>query len=448
MYIGKYLKQCNEVYHTTLNPRSSNVCRIHLVPPKKPSGRAPWAVVVNGYYVLPLQCSWAVLLKLFIGQINRTDRKTYRAKTEKGIIDAAATQAKKIFVTVDKKTLSDDLTEIVETLRDVAEGKTPSSRIGFMTVARYAKNMSAPHRMDLMVASMRKNGVWNCNQKCLHCYAADEPLGEREELPTEAWKKIIDNCRKAHVPSLTFTGGEPTTRPDLPELIDHAKWFVTRLNTNGVLLTEELCAKLYKASLDSVQITLYSDKEEIHNSLVGADRFRETVQGIRNAVNARLDVSVNTPLCDKNEDYLSTVRFCEGLGVRYFSCSGLIPTGNASKNPSSATALSEQRLTDAVRRAYLYAERKGLDVSFTSPGLIDEEDLKKMNMVVPSCGACLSNMAIAPDGSVLPCQSWLAGDELGNMLTDRWDKIFNGKICKKIRKKAVRKEKTCLLRTK
>ena len=60
-------------------------------------------------------------------------------------------------------------------------------------------------------------------------------------------------------------------RSDLAELVRHARWFVTRLNTNGAMLTGDLCEALYEASLDSVQITLYSGDAGIHNRLVGAD---------------------------------------------------------------------------------------------------------------------------------------------------------------------------------
>ena len=67
-------------------------------------------------------------------------------------------------------------------------------------------------------------------------------------------------------------------RKDLVELINYAQWFVTRLNTNGILLTEELCEQLYEASLDSVQITLYSNVPEIHNELVGGNHFEQTIQ--------------------------------------------------------------------------------------------------------------------------------------------------------------------------
>lgn len=122
-------------------------------------------------------------------------------------------------------------------------------------------------------------------------------------------EKVIDKCRKIGIPQITFTGGEPTLRDDLAELIEYSKWFVTRLNTNGVLLSKELCEQLYEASLDSVQITLYSNIPEVHNELVGAENFEKTVNGIKNAVEAGLNVSINTPLCSLNSDYSSTLKF-------------------------------------------------------------------------------------------------------------------------------------------
>ena len=78
------------------------------------------------------------------------------------------------------------------------------------------------------------------------------------------------------------------TAQDLVELVEAAQWCVTRLNTNGRLLTPELCRRLYEASLDSVQVTLFSADAAVHNPLVVAPGFDVTVQGVRNAVAAGL----------------------------------------------------------------------------------------------------------------------------------------------------------------
>ena len=61
-----------------------------------------------------------------------------------------------------------------------------------------------------MVSSMVKDGAWHCNQKCLHCYAANQPLSAVPELDTDQWLAVIEKCRNAGIPQLTFTGGEPS----------------------------------------------------------------------------------------------------------------------------------------------------------------------------------------------------------------------------------------------
>ena len=151
----------------------------------------------------------------------------------------------------------------------MARGFDPEVEIEKLSLRAYAENMTAPHRMDLMVSAMTDaEGKWQCNQKCKFCYAAGQCKSSSKELSTEEWKVAIDRLRKANVPMVTFTGGEPTMREDLAELVGYAKQLVTRLNTNGVKLTPELTEALKKAGLDSVQVTLYSHDAEIHNSLV------------------------------------------------------------------------------------------------------------------------------------------------------------------------------------
>ena len=248
---------------------------------------------------------------------------------------------------------------------------------------------------------------------------------------------------------MTFTGGEPTLRDDLVELVRAAEWFVTRLNTNGRRLTPELCAGLYAASLDSVQVTLYSAEGNIHNRLVGVNGFNDTVQGIRSAVEAGLIVSVNTPLCSLNTHYAETLRFAHSLGVRYATCSGLIPSGGADTQESRATALSPEELTEILRQAADTAAELGMELDFTSPGWLPEETLRALGLhLIPSCGACLSNMAVTPDGKVVPCQSWLSGEPLGDLLTDRWADIWNSRRCAAIRAESAKMEHICQLKGK
>ena len=435
------------VRHITLDPKGRGVLRIHMIPPRQDADNAPFLLLLNGSRLVPLNLSWAILLANFMDRLEPFTGVEIAESDWTAMAAGAVAETHKTYPFTSKEQLSDDLATMIRSLVAIARGQEPEAEVAPLTLGEYAPEMTAPHRMDLMVSAMTKGGAWHCNQRCLHCYAAGQPLSDTPELTTAQWREILSKLRAANVPQVTFTGGEPTLRADLVELVDAAQWFVTRLNTNGRLLTPELCRRLYDASLDSVQVTLYSHDPAVHNALVGAEGFDDTVTGIKNAVAAGLSVSVNTPLCSLNEAYTATVRFVHELGVRYVTCSGLIPSGSAEGAESRATRLTEEQLTDVLRRAVTAAEELGMEMDFTSPGWLKEETLRSMGLtLVPSCGACLSNMAIAPDGGVIPCQSWLSSQPLGNMLTDDWDKIWQSQRCAAIRAKSAKMEQLCQLR--
>lgn len=420
----------NEVLHTTLNPEGPGVVRIHLIPPAK-VGEEPGAsiAIINGQDIIPVNTSWTILLAEFIKEVNQYSGREISEEETESILKNTCKNVRKVFPLLSKKLLRDDIYTIMKTFTQIAYGEEVDESIEYISIGDYAPYMKAPHRMDLLVSAMTKDGSWHCNQKCVHCYAAGQTLAEEKELDTAEWKRIIDKCREAGIPQITFTGGEPTMREDLTELIDYSKWFVTRLNTNGIKLTKDYCRELKKASLDSMQITFYSCDEEIHNKLVGANRYQNTVQGIENAIAEGLNISINTPLCTLNRDYAKTLEFLKEKGVRYVTCSGLITTGNATESESVSLQLSGEQIQEILKEAVGYCHRNDMEISFTSPGWIPEEFFEEYGLMIPNCGACLGNMAITPSGNVVPCQSDLSGEPLGNMLTDDWVSIWNSERC-------------------
>ena len=437
------------VRHITLDPKGPGVVRIHMIPPRDDTPDAPFLLLLNGAQLVPLNLSWAIMLANLMDQLQAYEGQDLAEDQWEALLTAAVEETHRTYPRTKRQTLASDLHLMLTSLVAIAQGREPEAAVGLLSLSDYAPEMTAPHRMDLMVSAMEKDGSWHCNQKCLHCYAAGQPMGETPELSTEQWKTALALLRKANIPQVTFTGGEPTLRSDLVELVQAAAWFVTRLNTNGRLLTPELCAGLYEASLDSVQVTLYSAEGNIHNQLVGVNGFSDTVQGIRHAVEAGLIVSVNTPLCSLNTHYAETLRFAHSLGVRYATCSGLIPSGSACGQESRATALTPEQLTDVLRQAVDTAEELGMELDFTSPGWLEEETLRSLGLnLIPSCGACLSNMAVTPDGKVVPCQSWLSDEPLGDLLHDDWADIWNSPRCAAIRAESAKLEHICQLKGK
>ena len=420
----------DQVLQTTLNPDGPGAVRIHLIPPKREENTLnPSVAIINGTDIVPVNFAWAVMLAEMIREINVYDGKEISESDIQSILVRTTENVKKIMPFLSRKRIAEDVTTIYTTIRQIAFREPVTTDVNYMSIGEYAEYMKAPHRMDVMVSAMTKEGKWHCNQKCVHCYAAGQELSEEEELSTEEWKKILDKIHEAGIPQVTFTGGEPTMRDDLIELIKYSRWFVSRLNTNGIKLTEDYCRRLHEAELDSVQITFYSADADVHNRLVGAERYEETVKGIDNALKEGLSVSINTPLCTLNRDYVKTLQFLHEKGVIYVTCSGMILTGNAVSEDSERVQLKGEELEEILRDAVAYCNENEMEIAFTSPGWIGQNVFEELNIPSPSCGACLSNMAVTPGGNVVPCQSWLSGDPIGNMLRDSWENIWECPIC-------------------
>ena len=118
--------------------------------------------------------------------------------------------------------------------------------------------------------------------------------------------------------------------------------------------------------------------------------------------------------------------------------------GTGGVYPVSYTHL--EALTEVLRPAMDFALSHGMEVNFTSPGWLDEDTLTGLGFTqIPSCGACLSNMAVAPDGTVLPCQSWLTGHGLGHILRTPWNRIWRSPECGTIRVESARMKRLCQL---
>ncbi len=135
-----------------------------------------------------------------------------------------------------------------------------------------------------------------CNLRCTFCFAHG---GEDPAMPsTESLKQDIDQIvRLAGDPLLQLSGGEPTLRDDLPELVRHAKeagCSYTQINTNGIRLAEDeaYVASLAKAGLDIVFLQFDGVDDAIYRALRGQDLLEKKLQAIRNCDKYRIGVTL------------------------------------------------------------------------------------------------------------------------------------------------------------
>ena len=300
----------------------------------------------------------------------------------------------------------------------------PICDLGLETLAPFSQKPSAPYRMDLAL-------TYRCNNDCIHCY--NERERAKNELSTEQWKEVLDKVWQIGIPHVVFTGGEPTLREDLPDLIKYAQavGLVTGVNTNGRRLKDkDYVQRLVTSGLDHIQITMESHNPEIHDEIVQhSGAWSQTTNGIRNALNNKLFVMTNTTLLQNNTKELKqTLEFLGGLGHPTIGLNGLIKSG---RGATSLDGLDEKDLPTLLSMAQGITQKQNQRLIWYTPTQYCDFDPVFMGLGVKGCSAALYSMCIEPDGSVLPCQSYY--QSLGNFLCNDWESIWHHEIALNLR---------------
>ena len=177
------------VRHITLDPKGRGAVRIHMLPPREDAPSAPFLLLLNGDKLVPLNLSWAILLANFMDRLEPFAGLEIGESDWRAMADAAVAETHKTYPFTKKADLADDLTLMLTSLVAIARGQEPEAEVGVLSLGEYASQMTAPHRMDLMVSAMHRDGAWHCNQKCLHCYAAASLWPMRRSCPpSSGWR--------------------------------------------------------------------------------------------------------------------------------------------------------------------------------------------------------------------------------------------------------------------
>src|SRR5437899_4745298 len=110
-----------------------------------------------------------------------------------------------------------------------------------------------------------------CPLQCPYCSNPVELERGGSELTTEEWKKVLTELAQIGVLQIHFSGGEPTARKDLVELVQHASdvGLYSNLITSAVLLTRDRLSALADAGLCHVQISFQGNEPVVANRVAG-----------------------------------------------------------------------------------------------------------------------------------------------------------------------------------
>ncbi len=251
---------------------------------------------------------------------------------------------------------------------------------------------------------------WNttraCNLSCVHCYR-DAGAAESGELTTAEGKKLLDEIARAGFKIMVFSGGEPLIRPDIYDLISHAKTLGLRpvLGTNGILITPETAARLKEAGAACAGISLDSRDKEKHDWFRGYDgAWEETMKGIAACREAGLPFQIHTTVMNWNEEEVTAITdLAVELGAVAHHIFFLVPTGRG--KDIEETTLKTQQYEALLKRILAKQAEVPIELKPTcAPQFMRIARQKGIPMrFTKGCLAGTTYCVILPGGDVHPC---------------------------------------------
>ena len=283
------------------------------------------------------------------------------------------------------------------------------------------------HKRDLPVLSEIAL-TYRCQNRCTFCYASSPDRGDDViEMNTAQVRTVIDHIMDdACCPTVSFTGGEPTLRPDLPELVAYAKEKGMRVNliTNGFrCASEDYVATLARNGLDSAQVSLEGPTAEIHDAITRhPGSFDRTVRAVHQLREAGIHTHTNSTICGGNREHLiDLVDFiADELGSEYFSMNMVIRTGEALEHPQDDIRYSE--IGECIAAIQARAKAKGSRLVWYSPVPYCHFNPIVAGLGSKSCACADGLLSVNPAGEVLPCSSFELG--IGSLLKQSFREIW------------------------
>jgi organic radical activating enzyme len=265
----------------------------------------------------------------------------------------------------------------------------PEMYLGINRQSTFTGNISAPYRLDCALT---------------YRLPADQPSDfapterVKNELSTKEWKAILDKAWQAGIPHIVFTGGEPTLRPDLPELLAQVEKNsqVSGLITGGTGLDDQdYFDTLLRTGLDHLTLVLQPEQGipwDVIDRVLAADLY----------------TSVHLTLTTRNQDQYSGI-------LEQLSNRGVYAVSLSTSDPTLAELLelSRKRVADLGMELVWNLP---VPYSASNPVALERDHLDKPE------GAGRAWLYVEPDGDVLPDQGIL--QPMGNLLSDSWEQIW------------------------
>jgi AdoMet-dependent heme synthase len=243
--------------------------------------------------------------------------------------------------------------------------------------------------------SVQLDLTYRCNEQCVHCYLDHHDHGE---MTTAEIKHLLKEMAEAGVFILTLSGGEIFLRKDFFEILECARalTFCIKLKTNAVLVREAQAARLRDLGVESIQVSIYSHRPEVHDAITRVrGSLRRSIDAIRFLKAQGLKVVIANVLMTENlSDYNGVRALAEELGASYTLDPTVTPMMDGGRSTLKLNA-GESALNNLFHDQNYVGN---LDTFCAPPSAPDEAAMDSL-----PCSAGHTAAYVSPYGEFYPC---------------------------------------------
>ena len=265
--------------------------------------------------------------------------------------------------------------------------------------------------------------TYRCNLTCKHCYNAH---GNKNELSTEEWKKIIDEIHRCGCLRLFLTGGEPLLHEGFFDIVKyaHRKLIAVGVLTNGTLLDEHTAQEMKHAGVHLLHFSIDGPTASIHDEFRGVEgSFEKTLRAVKIGLELGFRIKVTVSVHRNNiGEGKNLCHFMEARGITEYNFAPVIKSFRE----------EEHSITPREYREFIDGLPKKNEITVYAP------------QYVKNCGIGYKECIIHPDGTVGLCPPFGAeGPILGDLKKDSFDMIWNSPFLESLRSIDAFKDEPC-----
>jgi pyrroloquinoline quinone biosynthesis protein E len=267
--------------------------------------------------------------------------------------------------------------------------------------------------------------TYSCPLQCPYCSNPLDYTKHSSELSTDDWKRVLTQARKMGAVQLGFSGGEPLTRQDLPELAKHARdlGYYSNLITSGYGLDEDKIIQLKTAGLDHIQVSIQASTQELNDHLAGTKSYHHKKEVARWVKKQGYPMVLCVVIHRENIHQMQKIlEMAEELEADYLELANTQYYGWAHLNRDFLLPTQEQFLeAEQIAQAFKEKVVGKMKIYYVVPDFYEDRPKACMN------GWGTTFLTITPDGIALPCHSAreLPGLDCPSVTENNIEQIWN-----------------------